>query len=452
MVYLHFYVNVVVRVILLTASCMGFAFTWYGSGNYFTLFNLGLLIILQMVWFIYYGNQTNRELTFFFDSVKFEDPGITFIQRKRKMQGIYRSMDAVNQQIKSIRSKYAVQDQYFRTIVESIQTGLITFGPDGRIDILNKAAGNILGIGKLQRIEALNSLQQDLADTLFVIKPSEKRLVRVKRGSETVFLSLQGTVLKMPDKELKIVTFHDIKPELDRQEMESWKKLIRILNHEIMNSLAPIISTSGTLMNYLTRSKSGEQDHSAKSRDRAIQKALSGLTIIQERSEGLKNFVEHYKTLNTLPQPKMTTFAVRELFQSCKQLLQHDLKANEIMCIAETDAPDMELTADKSQIGQVLLNLVNNAIASLCETEISSKVIRLKAFRGVSGKPVIQVADNGKGISPELIDQIFIPFFTTRPAGSGIGLSLSRQIMHLHSATLEVESVPYQETVFTMRF
>jgi signal transduction histidine kinase len=122
------------------------------------------------------------------------------------------------------------------------------------------------------------------------------------------------------------------------------------------------------------------------------------------------------------------------------------------MCIAETDTPDMELTADKSQIGQVLLNLVNNAIASLCETENSSKVIRLKALRGVSGKPVIQVADNGKGISPELIDQIFIPFFTTRPAGSGIGLSLSRQIMHLHSATLEVQSVPYQETVFTMKF
>jgi two-component system, NtrC family, nitrogen regulation sensor histidine kinase NtrY len=452
MVYLRFYVNVVVRVLLLLASCMGFAFTWYGKDNYFTLFNLGLLIALQVILFIYYGNKTNRDLAYFFDSIRNEDSGITFSRDRRKLQGIYWNMDAVNQQIIAIRIKYASQDQYFKTIMESIQTGIISFDTNGVVDILNKAARNLLRINSLHRIETLNSIHPELGDTFAAIRPSEKRLFRINSGSETLHLSLLSAVLKMPDKEVKIVTFHDIKPELDKQELESWQKLIRILNHEIMNSLAPIISTVTTLTNYLSAKKTDVPAQCKQHWDRMMEKITTGLSIIQERSEGLKGFVEHYKTLNMLPQPVMTTIPVRELFLSCKLLLQEELHSYNIQCMAELGASDMTLTADKSQLEQVLLNLVKNSIASLSETQTGSKMIRLKAFNGENGRPVLQVVDNGKGIPPELIDQIFIPFFTTREKGSGIGLSLSRQIMHLHKGTIEVYSGPYQETVFTLTF
>jgi len=452
MVYRHFYVNAVLRVLLLATSCMLFAFAWFGKGDYFTLFNLGLLILLQIILFIYYVNKTNRDLALFFDSVKNEESGLFFNRTQRKFHGIYQSMDEVNRQIQTMRMKYASQDQYFKIIVESIQTGLISFGQDGKVDLLNKAAKNMLGIKAAHRIDKLNEHHRGLGDILREIGPSDKRLFRVNLGNETVLLSIDSTHLKLVDKELKIVTFHDINQELDKNEQESWRKLIRILNHEIMNSLAPIISTVTTLKDLLSVKDAGEIPLPDQRRKYLFEKTISGLSIIHDRSEGLKSFVENYKMLNTLPQPVIATFNIQELFNDCKLLLNETLQASHIRCFSETDVPDMELAADKSQFQQILLNLMKNAIESLSETAIENKVIRLKAFYNEKGKKVMQISDNGKGIPPEHIDQIFVPFFTTKEKGSGIGLSLSRQITHLNQGTMSVYSQPYSETVFTLTF
>jgi two-component system, NtrC family, nitrogen regulation sensor histidine kinase NtrY len=452
MVYRQFYVNVVVRVLFLTVNCMVFAFAWYGKGNYIALFNLGLLILIQTMLFIHFGNRTNRDLSYFFDSVKNEDAGISFNRSRKKFRGIYQSMDKVNSQIKTMRMKYAAQDQYFKTIVESIQTGLISFGPDGKVDLLNKAVKNMLGIKAVHKIDTLNTYQKGLGDTLREINPSEKQLFRVNTGSETVLLSINSTVLKLVDKELKIITFHDINQEINKNEQESWQKLIRILNHEIMNSLAPIISTATTLKGFLSEQNAGEHSVLYQNWDRVLKKTISGLSIIHERSEGLKSFVEKYRMLNMLPQPVITIFKIRELIDNCKELLSETLQACHIHCTSEIAVPGMELSADKSQIQQILINLLKNSIESLSETTIKNKFIRLKAFSNERGKAVLQVCDNGKGIPPENIDQIFIPFFTTKEKGSGIGLSLSRQIMHLHHGTMSVYSVPNQETVLTLTF
>lgn len=452
MVYRYFYVNTVLRVLLLAASCMLFAFAWFGKGEYFTLFNLGLLILLQIILFIYYVNKTNRDLALFFDSVKNEESGLFFNRTKRKFHSIYQSMDELNRQIQTMRMKSASQDQYFKAIVESIQTGVISFGQDGKVDLLNKAAKNMLGIKAAHKIDKLNECQQGLGDILYEIGPSEKRLFRVNLGNETALLSIDSTHLKLVDKELKIVTFHDINQELDKNEQESWRKLIRILNHEIMNSLAPIISTVTTLKDLLSVKDAGELSLPDQRRKYLFEKTISGLSIIHERSEGLKSFVENYKMLNTLPKPVITIFNILKLFNDCQRLLYETLQAFHIQCFSVTDVPDMELAADKSQVQQILLNLMKNAIESLAETTNENKVIRLKAFYNERGKKVIQISDNGKGIPPEHIDQIFVPFFTTKEKGSGIGLSLSRQIMHLHHGAMSVYSLPYEETVFTLSF
>ncbi len=452
MVYPHFYLNAVVRVLLLVASCMGFAFSWYGSGNYFTLFNLGLLILVQTILFIYYANKTNRDLTYFFESIKNEDSGISFSRTKRQYQRIYKSMDHVNDQIMAFRIKCASQDQYFKTMVESIQTGIISFGTDGKIDIMNKAAKNMLAVNTIYRIDSFNKIQPGLGDALKEIGPSEKKLIRVNSGNATEHLLVSSTTLKLIDKSLKIITFHNIQQELDKKELESWQKLIRILNHEIMNSLAPIISTSSTLRGILSGKNTYGTAATDQSWNRVLEKTISGLSIIHERSEGLKSFVENYRTLNTLPKPVITKFTVQELFNHCRLLLSEELVTRQISCITEIIAQDMELSADKSQIEQILLNLLRNSIESLSETTTDNKIIHLKALFNDSGNAVIQVSDNGRGIPPEIIDQIFIPFFTTKERGTGIGLSLSRQIMHLHHGTMSAFSVPYHETVFTMTF
>jgi two-component system, NtrC family, nitrogen regulation sensor histidine kinase NtrY len=448
--HLHFYLNVVARVLLLAATCMGFAFTCYGPGNYFTLFNLGLLIIIQTSLLIYFVTKTNRDLVYFFDSIKNEDSGISFNRSRKKFQSIYKSMDDVNNQIKAIRIKYASQDQYFKTLFESIRTGIISFGTDGRVDMINKAARKLLEINVINNINSLNKLQEGLGDSLQEIRPSDTRLIYLHTSRETAYLSVTCTELKLAGKELKILTFQNIKHELDRKEIESWQKLIRILNHEVMNSLAPIMSTADTLKDYLSAKNDNDRKIPGPHLDKVFEKTISGLAIIYDRSEGLKRFVENYKTLNMLPQPVITSFMITGLIDNCKLLLKDELQTSHITCISEIAASDMELRADRSQIQQILLNLIKNSIESLSETEMEKKVIKIKSFLTESGKTVIQVSDNGKGIPPEIIDQIFIPFYTTKEKGSGIGLSLSKQLIHLHNGTISVFSDPHHETTFTL--
>lgn len=452
MLYYPYYLNISIRILLLLANCMAFAFSWYDAEHYFTMFNLGLLIIVQTGLFIYYLNKTNRDLAFFFDSLKNQDSGLSDIRAKKQFSSLYRAMVELNQQIQSARIKYIAQDQYFKTIFEDIRTGIISIGPDGSVDMINKAARYMLGIHEISRIDSLNKLRKGLGNPLRDIRPAEKKLIHLNNGRETSCLSITCTALKFADRELKIITLQDIRHELDKKETESWQKLIRILNHEVMNSLAPIMSTTATIKDYLTAKKETDSIYTRRQWGRVFEKTISGLSIIHDRSEGLKSFVEHYKTLNTLPRPVLATINIHELFENCKWLLSDEMQTRRVQCISETAAPDMKLTADKSQIQQVLINLLKNSLESLSETEKNNKVIKLKAFYDDTGKVVLQVSDNGKGIPQEVIDQIFVPFYTTKEKGSGIGLSLSRQIMHAHNGTISVYSVPNQETAFTLVF
>jgi signal transduction histidine kinase len=310
----------------------------------------------------------------------------------------------------------------------------------------------MLGVNAVYRIESLNKIQPGLGDALKEIAPSEKRLIRVNAGNVTEHILASSTAIKLIDKRLKIITFHNIQQELDKKELESWQKLIRILNHEIMNSLAPIISTSSTLRGILLNKNASGTDSTDQSWNRVLEKTISGLSIIHERSEGLKSFVENYRTLYTLPKLVITKFPVQDLFNHCKLLIDEELGTRQINCTVEIIVQFMELSADKPRIEQILLNLLKNSMESLSETTTDNKIIHLKALFNDNGRAVIQVSDNGKGIPPDIIDQIFIPFFTTKERGTGIGLSLSRQIMHLHHGTLSAYSVPYHETVFTMTF
>jgi nitrogen fixation/metabolism regulation signal transduction histidine kinase len=440
------------RVLLLAANCMLFAFGWYGSGDYFTLFNLGLLILVQTGLLIYFLNRTNRDLAYFFDSLKNEDPGLSSIRSKKPFQRLYRSLVSVQEHIASMRIKYAAQDQYFKTIIDNIRIGIVTFESDGRVGMMNKAARNMLGVHVLYRMDALDKLQEGLGKDFREMNPGDNRLVNLTAGREPAHLSVSCTILKTTGRDLRIFALHDIRQELDKKETESWQKLIRILNHEVMNSLAPIMSTAATIRDYLSAEKISSVSGTDQQHLQVFEKTIAGLSIIYERSDGLKRFVEHYKMLNTLPMPAPATFLIRELFETCVMLLDNEMRSGSITCYLEINVPGMELTADKSQIQQVLLNLLKNSIESLSETDISEKVIKLKASYTNAGKVLVQVTDNGKGIPPEIADQIFIPFFTTREKGSGIGLSLSRQIMHLHHGTLSAYSVPFRETTFTLCF
>jgi signal transduction histidine kinase len=245
-----------------------------------------------------------------------------------------------------------------------------------------------------------------------------------------------------------ILSIQDIKNELDEKEIQSWMKLIRVLMHEIMNSITPITSLSESL--FAIYSKDGLPVSPEKVNERTITSTLQGLNVIKEQGKGLMSFVESYRKLTRIPDPEKKSFKVADLLSRVKVLYDSLEKSDTIKLSFSLTNPDLEITADQNLISQVLLNLIKNAIEA--NEENPSGMIRVIAGVDKDYRPEICVIDNGPGISEAILDQIFVPFFTTRENGSGIGLSISRQIMRVHGGNLKVRSVPSNETVFCLNF
>jgi nitrogen fixation/metabolism regulation signal transduction histidine kinase len=247
---------------------------------------------------------------------------------------------------------------------------------------------------------------------------------------------------------LRIVSFQDIKFEIEQNEAEAWQKLIRILTHEIMNSLSPITLTSSGIIQ--TFEKEGEMVDIREIDEATWKNVLLGLHAIRKRSKGLASFIESYQTINQLPQPVLSQFSVGDMVTQIEMLMAEELQNKAVNFDASVIPPSLMLEADERLVSQILINLVQNAIYAL-ENRQEKKTVRLHAFQ-INDQVRISVTDNGKGIPPELLDSIFVPFFTTRQRGSGIGLSIAREIMKLHGGGIRVHSDPGKETTFTLVF
>jgi signal transduction histidine kinase len=245
-----------------------------------------------------------------------------------------------------------------------------------------------------------------------------------------------------------ILSLQDIKHELDEKELESWMKLIRVLMHEIMNSITPITSLSETLSNLY--SKGDSPVFPEQITNKTIATTLQGLNVIKEQGKGLMSFVESYRKLTRVPEPDKKLFKVVDLMNRVGILYNSLEKSEQIKLSFSVKNPDLEIYADQNMISQVLINLVKNALEA--NENNSSGRISLVAELNNSQKAEICVIDNGPGISEENLDKIFVPFFTTRQNGSGIGLSISKQIMRVHGGNLKVRSIPGKETVFCLSF
>ena len=255
-------------------------------------------------------------------------------------------------------------------------------------------------------------------------------------------LAVYATGFRLREQEYSLVSLHNIQSELEEQEMEAWQKLIRVLTHEIMNSITPIASLAGTVNGMLNGAGQVE--------DETIDDVRQALQTIQRRSEGLLRFVDTYRNLTHLPTPEFQILPVAELFDRVAQLMRPQLEEQGTSLAVEVEPRSLELTADAGQIEQVLINLLRNAAQALDGQQGGR--IGLRARMDGRGRPLIEVSDDGPGIVTEALDKIFIPFFTTRQDGSGIGLSLCRQIMRLHRGTIGARSQPGEETVFALRF
>ncbi len=450
MVYRNFSIVTLVRILLLAVSIFIFVYTILNYSFHITPVLIGLLIIFQIALLFKYVDKVNRDLTTFLESIRFSEFTLTFQTR-----GLGSSFDELNKafndvigDFQKVRSEKEEHFQYLQSIVQNIDVSILAYQRDGTVEMVNKSAKKLFQVSSLRNINILNSLSPELVSTLIGIKPGENKLVRVQEQDDLLQLAIFATELKIHDKEIILATIKNIQNVLEEQETEAWQKLIRVLTHEIMNSITPIASLSSTLDMMLKGIAQGNNDQPLDME--TVSEIQQALQTINKRSTGLLHFVNTYRNLTRIPKPNFKIFQVRDLINNVQLLMEEELRHNEIKLITSVIPPDIEFSADEQLLEQVMINMVKNAIQALSNRPDPKIVI--KAYINKRGRLTIQVKDNGQGILQEVLDKIFIPFFTTKPKGSGIGLSLSRQIMRLHGGTITAGSEPDIGTTFTLTF
>src|SRR5664280_2037968 len=446
----NLYFNIIFRVILIVLFSIVLSyFLVVDRSLRFSIICLLTLVFLTIN-LISYLNSTNKKIRFFFDSVRNDDSNLSFPAETKNtaLRELYQSMNRVNHQIQQLKIENRQQEQYFRTLLEHLAAGIITYNDKGFILHANSSAKKLIAIDVLTHLKQIERKDQKLFETINSIKPFERKLIGISADGGEIQLSLKATSFKTNENELVILSIQDIKNELDEKEIESWMKLIRVLMHEIMNSITPITSLSESLSNIY--SSGGKPVLPEQVNVKTIATTLQGLNVIKEQGKGLMSFVESYRKLTRVPEPEKKLFKVADLMNRVQILYNSLEKSDKTNLSVSLTNPDLEIFADQNLISQVLINLLKNALEA--NESNYSGMIRIVASEGYNNHPDICVIDNGPGISEENIDEIFVPFFTTRQNGSGIGLSISRQIMKAHGGNLKVRSVPYKETVFCLSF
>lgn len=450
--YKYFKLNCILRVIILTLSIFAFVYLLYQSRLYATTSIVGIAIVLQVYGIIRYIQKTNRDLARFLSTIKYSDFSQSFntTSKESSFNSLHSAFAEVISEFQSARAEKEEQYQYFRTVVQHIGLGLISYDNTGQVDLINNAAKRLLKVNALHNVNALSSLSTKLVTTLLKLKAGGKALVAIDDEGESLRLSIYATELKIKNNIYTLVSIHNIESELAEQEMESWQKLIRVLTHEIMNSVTPIASLASTANTMIEEWGASPELESVNIDIENVADIHLALSTIERRSQGLLHFIEAYRNLTRIPVPRFQLFRIDELLKRTVQLLEPQIKHNKIDLSISIQPDNLELLADKELIEQVLINILLNAIQAV--TGVEHPFIKLNACYDEKSKTVISVSDNGPGIEDSVKEKIFTPFFTTKKDGSGIGLSLSRQIMRLHKGTISLHSQPDKKTVFRLRF
>lgn len=445
---LYFQIVVRVMAIVFVALAAGYVYTRISSfGLPAILLLLEVPLIISLISFL---NSTNRKISYFLESVQNNDSALLIPENitGKSVRELVEGLNKINEQIQHLKIENQQREQYFQTLLEHVATGIITFNEKGFVLHANSSVKKMLSVEVLTHVHQLERISLSLYQSVLNIKPFEQKLVSIVTERGTIELSLKATSFRTQNEELMLLSVQDIRNELDEKELDSWMKLIRVLMHEIMNSIAPITSLSESLSQLFT--VDGREILPEDVNEKTIRTTVRGLNVIGEQGNGLIKFVDSYRKLTRLPKPEKKLFKAESLVSRIRVLYNSFENSDKVKMSVSINPPDLDLFADENLIAQVLLNVVKNALEAVGQKEEGQ--IRIVVDVAGNGRPEIQVYDNGPGIPPEILEQIFVPFFTTREKGSGIGLSLSRQIMRLHGGSLQVRSVPDKETVFTMGF
>lgn len=417
------------------------AYLFYQHSLYFCLLFSLIIIVGSMAYICQWQHKTTRMVLRMIEGIRYSDFSLSFStqHKTRTEQRLAQEINGVITEFRTQLSEKEERYQYYETLLNTVDSSLLVVDSQRNIHWMNRAAMQDLCGHRIHSVSELGLLNPDFPSIVLSIQPGEIKTIRIHKGDTiqelavtvTEYSTQQGT-------ELRLVNLKNIHAVLEENEMEAWQKLIRVLTHEIMNSIAPIISLSETLSERAAQNGMNEKDYSV---------MLQGMQTIHRRSKGLLGFVENYRKLSRLSAPVPTPVNIGELLSDIKKLFP----SKEIQYIYKVENPGLKLMLDRSQIEQVLINLLKNA-SEACTEQAHPEVIITTHHDPEKQIFFLSVSDNGSGIIPEVLDKIFVPFFTTKPTGSGIGLSLCKQIMNLHGGNISVNSEIGKGSCFTLKF
>lgn len=452
MVFKSFRIQVILRVLLLALSILGFILALNQDKWYVTSSSLFIVSIALVIELIRYVEKTRRDLSNFLFSIKLHD-FTSFSDSKEKLKKKSKDMalafKAITDEFQHIRIEKEMHYQYLQTVIEHINTAMICLTDNGEIALMNKTAKSLLSTQTIKKLSNLKRQQAEISFVLESIKSGEQKLLKIKIHNDLMQLLIRATEFKLQEKKYKLVGLQDIKSELESKELESWQKLIRVMTHEIMNSVTPISSLSSSIKVDL-EDENGNNIHLSKLNEEDLHDIHESIITIENRSKGLLRFVETYKNLTKLPRPEIEKIQVRNLFNHVQSLMKTELEKENISISFTCNDRGTSIYADQDMMARVLINLISNANDALIESKNPS--IDIDCYTDAENRVVITVEDNGHGMDKETLENVFVPFYTTKEKGSGIGLSLCRQIMHLHKGSITAESEPGNGAIISLKF
>jgi nitrogen fixation/metabolism regulation signal transduction histidine kinase len=446
MVFDRFQTGLVLRVLLLALTLALQAWIVEHSRWYITMALLMVVILAQLVALLRAANRSTQEVARFLNAIEYDDHTASFsnVHGSPTMAALGQAMSAVMDQLRAGRAEREEQSQYFQRLIAHVPVPLISIDTPGPIRLLNMAARQLFDRGCLDRAD-LARYGADFAAGIKTLKPGESAILRMERAGGTGQLKAAATGLVLSGRRSILISLQNIESELTAHELAAWQSVIRVMAHEVTNSLTPITSLSGTARDLIAEHLAGVPQE-----DDTLKDACAALETVAQRSEGLLHFVRNHRRLLRRMEVQPEPMPAIRVFARLQRLLAAELATRGIELVLSVEPPSLDVTVDAELIDQALINLVRNAMDALADRQPAR--IELRAWRGPEGRAILAVADNGPGIERDLRDRVFVPFFTTRRQGSGVGLTLVRQIAAAHEASVAIEDAEQGGAQVVIRF
>lgn len=442
MVYKNFIINIAIRIFVILVVVCAFAYFLLVQVDYIKASFAMLVLIIATTELVRFVNKSNRDFRDFINLLKNNDFSTRFNAegKGRSFENLYNELNELSDKYHKLNLEKELKHRHLQTVLGHIDVGIISFDSSETIQLVNQAFKDLFFLPYLSKDQSINKLNKEFVEVIKELKPGTNKLFEIKIFERELHLALQANIYKLKEEEFKLISVKNIISELEQKELESYQKLIRVLTHEIMNSITPIASLSNTLNSLLKENKIQENIE-------LEEQVKTGIDAIHDRSSNLLKFTESYRKLTRLPQPEFEKINLSELVQNTHAIVKSFPEAEKINFKVELE-PNITLNADAKMIEQVLVNIYKNAIEVLEQKPISE--IYTKAFLTINNRLQIEIADNGPGMKSEILEKVFIPFYTTKQEGSGIGLSLCRQIILAHHGYIKAESIEGKGTIISI--